>query len=379
MRNVRIGRRTALLAAMIALAGFGLQPATTGRAGLGDFDPSCPAVTSVPANMGKVLNYTGTLTCYRPGGSVVFGKDVAPPDRQVRVDQPKLGDECRDIFNHRVRFSEDTGGNWQGIYAILGNATEGSNPINADDAAMMGTHDAFVTDVQLGSYEPSNPADQNSALQCELNPTFHFFCPNTGNLDELCFSWLLHPIAPASSAPQAWGPFFAQRIAELNAQAGTINSAPSTRGVVNTPLCFWIDDMGIPSEQDMTLVLPGAPDASGRQIFYTFLARFQFQGVTWNFDDPNGNQVQDAPSDCDGHPQVVAHTYRQISDERNADGKYHVTATENYSIQVRVFWWDSDGFHNEDVDPGVATPTLLPGTLPQYVGQVEGIPIGSAP
>jgi hypothetical protein len=54
-----------------------------------------------------------------------------------------------------------------------------------------------------------------------------------------------------------------------------------------------------------------------------------------------------------------------------------VTAVEQYSITVDVFWFTSDGHHQFAVDPGIPAPTLNPTMDPQYVGQVEGIPIGS--
>jgi hypothetical protein len=136
--------------------------------------------------------------------------------------------------------------------------------------------------------------------------------------------------------------------------------------------------MTIPKEQDLTLVLPGPVDGSGRQVFFTYFARIQFQGVSWQFDEPSGDTSSaPLPPDCQGRPLVVAHQYSRISDERHPDLSYHVTATENYSISVVVYWFDSDGPHGPmAVDPGVSAPTLTPGVYPQYVGQVEGVPIG---
>src|SRR5262249_19285371 len=118
----------------------------------------------------------------------------------------------------------------------------------------------------------------NSPLTCVLNRSYHWYCPATNTVDEFCYTWTLHPIASNNFAPQAWGPFFDQRLGDLRGQAGTIGHAPVNRAVVNTPTCFWIDGMGIPVEQDLTLVLPSAADASGRMIFYTFLARIRFLG-----------------------------------------------------------------------------------------------------
>ncbi|TMC04561.1 MAG: hypothetical protein E6J41_24505 [Chloroflexi bacterium] len=373
------GSRRRLVAVLAALTAFALQPGTAGRAGLDDsFNPDCPAATALPAVTGKVLQFTGALQCFRPGGSAPFGSNVAPADRVIREPAPKLGDPCQNIYYHPVTFTEDTSptGDPTGHFSILGNVTTGQ--LGVDDASMIGTHDAFVSDTQLGSYELTNPNDPNSPLQCVLNPTFHFFCPATGVVGPpLCFTWVLHPITGNPTPPANLAPFFANVLGSLQASPGTIHSAPATKGVVNTPACFWIDGITIPQEQDLTLVLPGPLDGSGRQVFFTYFARIQFQGVDWNFDDPLSVTPAQVPPPCQGQNLVTAHQYAQISDERNADGKYHVTATERYSISVVVYWYDSDGPHGPvTVDPGVSAPTLTTNAYPQYVGQVEGVPIG---
>jgi len=369
-----------LVALLVALTAFVLQPGTAGRAVIDDsFNPDCPAATALPKVTGKVLDFTGSLQCFRPGGGRSFGNNVAPSNREVRVDKPKLGDFCQNIYNHPVTFSEDVNGNPKATFAIFGNATTGSRDLSPADAEMMGTHDAFVSDTQLGSYELSNANDPNSALTCVLDPTYHFYCPATGVIGPpLCYTWVFHAIPGAAPAPQTVAPFFADRFGGLRAASGDIHSAPATKGLVNTPVCFWIDGMGIPTEQDLTLVLAGPVDGSGRQVFYTFFARIQFQGVTWDFDDSSGdNSTVSVPSTCAGHPQVVAHRYTRISDERHPDLKYHVTAAEDYSISVVVYWIDSDGQHGPvAIDPGVSAPVLTPDVYPQYVGQVEGVPIG---
>jgi hypothetical protein len=356
---------------------FVVQPGAGARAGFDDtFNPNCPAATALPTNTGQVLTFTGTLTCFRPGGPTRFGTNVAPQNVQVREAQPQVGDPCQNIDYHPVTFSEDTGGNPAAHFAIFGSASEGTLPLTADDAAMMGTHDAFVSDTQLGTYQLTNPADPTS-LACQLNPTFHFFCPATGVVGPpVCYTWVLHPLAPAVPDPVSLKPFFGDEIGQLQAQAGVVGSAPAQRAVVNTPTCFWIDSMGIQNERDLTLVLAGPPDVSGRQIFYTFFARIVFQGVSWVFDTTTGDTSQVAvPSQCPVHPQEVAHQYTRISDGLPG-GKYEVSATENYSISVTVYWIDSAGAHGPvPVDPGVAAPQLTPGHLFQYVGQIEGVPL----
>jgi hypothetical protein len=378
------GSRRKLVAALAALTAFVLQPGTAGRAVMDDtFNPDCPAATALPAVTGRVLQFTGTLQCFRPGGSKPFGSNVAPADSVIRENTPKLGDPCQNIYNHPVTFTEDTSttGNPTAVFSILGGATTGQ--LSVTDASMIGTHDAFVSDTQLSTYELSNPNDPNSALQCVfINPpasTFHFYCPATGVVGPpVCFTWVLHQITGAAPPPATVAPFFANVLGGLQASPGTIHSAPATKGLVNAPVCFWIDGITIPKEQDLTLVLPGPVDGSGRQVFFTYFARIQFQGVTWNFDEPSGDTSSaPLPPDCPVRPLIVAHQYSRISDERHPDLRYHVTATENYSISVVVYWYDSNGAHGpQPVDPGVTAPTLTTDPYPQYVGQVEGVPIG---
>jgi hypothetical protein len=373
-----------LVAALVALTAFALQPGTAGRAGIDDtFNPDCPAVTALPSVTKKVIDFTGQLQCFRPGGSTAFGNNIAPANSVVREPNPQLGDPCQNIYNHQVQFTEDTSGNPQAVFAIFGDATTGSLPLSDADAAMMGTHDAFISDTQLGSYEPSNPNDPNSPLQCVLDPTYHFYCPATGVVGPPpCYTWKLHPIPGAVPPPRSVAPYFADVLGSIHAQAGTIHSMPASKGVVNTPVCFWVDGVTIPAERDLTLVLPGPIDPSGRQVFYTLFAKLQFEGVRWHFDaDPTDDTTIPAdqlPADCRGvSPLVAGHQYTRISDERNADHTYHVTATEDYLLTVVVYWIDSDGAHGpQPVDPGVTAPSLTTAPYPQYVGQVEGVPIG---
>jgi hypothetical protein len=371
--------RRSLVAALAVLTAFVLQPGEAARAGIDDTTtPECPAAAALPAKIGQVLDFTGQLQCFRPGGVTPFGSNVAPASSVVRKDNPQLGDPCQNIYYHPVTFTEDTSpsGNPTAIFSILGNATTGR--LSVTDASMIGTHDAFVSDTQLGSYEPSNPNDPNSPLQCVLNPTFHFYCPATGVIGPpLCFTWKEHPIFGAVAPPQIVAPFFANVLGTIQASPGTIHSAPASKGVVNAPVCFWIDGVTIPAERDLTLVLTGPIDTSGRQVFYTFLAKIQFQGVTWDFDEPSGDNSLTTSPFCPSGPLVVAHQYSRISDERHPDQRYHVTATETYSISVVVFWYDFGGKHGPfPVDPGVSAPTLSPDMYLQYVGQVEGVPIG---
>lgn len=380
-----VASRRRLVALLAALTAFALQPGTVGRAGLDDTpNPDCPAATALPSSAvaGKVLDFNGTLQCFQPG-STNFGGDVAvPPTKDIREAAPQLGDPCQSIYYHAVTFSEDTSatGNPTAHFPVLGGASSGA--LSVSDAAMIPGSNAYVADTKLGSYELSDPNNPNSPLQCVLNQTFHWYCPNTGVVDSFCFVWQGHDFRV--DAPATVPPFFADALGNLQASAGTIHSAPATKGVVNTPVCFWIDGISIPQERDLTLVLPGPIDESGRQIFFTYLARIQFQNITWDFDAPKHvTDVAPVPGVCPGldpnmNPlTMTAHQYAQISDGDNPDNTYHVTATENYSITVVVYWWNSNGPKGPiPVQPGMAAPTLTPAMYQQYVGQVEGVPIG---
>jgi hypothetical protein len=384
-----MSRRRRLLAALAALGVFALQPAAAGRAALNaDANLTCPIAVGMPAVTGQVLPYTGTLSCYRPGGHKQFGGPANPPDTTVRDATPTQGEQCSNVFNHPVTFTEDNSGAVVAHATFAGGATSGDFPLSAEDAAKVGTQDAFLTDVQRGSYEPPVPPDPNNAnaLTCQINPTFHFFCLATATIDppQVCLKFVpAFPITMQTSLPQDWGPFFQAAIGTIGGGPGNIVSAPSQNGVVNSPVCFWIPNMGIPAERRLVLTLAGAPDAFGRQIFYTLLATVQFAGVTWHFGDGSDKPSEPIPSGCQGLiPQglppsaMAAHSYQQISDGLPG-GVYQVSATEQLNITVQMFWVDSNGSWGPVTVPsGVTDPSLDTPTYPQYVGQVEGVPIG---
>jgi len=133
----------------------------------------------------------------------------------------------------------------------------------------------------------------------------------------------------------------------------------------------------VPAERDLSLVLPGPPDGSGRRIYYTYLVRVFFAGIDWWFDDPFGNgEVQPHPA-CGQHPQLTAHSFQMISEKHSGDGFYHVTASEKYQVTVDLYWDDTYGPHRRAVDPGIPLPISVSPPQPynQYVGQVEAIPM----
>ncbi len=365
-----------LAAGVVALLGFLVQPAAPARAGLDDSaNASCPEASGIPRNTGSVIAFTGQLTCFRPGAPR-FGGTETRPSIFNRLQDPSPRDPCSDVNFTPVLFAESDQGQIAANYGFSAGASA-SIPLSPDETIKAASFEAMVAEVRLGTYQPSVAGDPNSPLTCRLDPTVHSYCPGLANpVDQFCYIWIAHPVTPGTSPSPPWAPYFAAAIGNIKSEAGTIHSAPSQKGVVNTAVCFWIDNMGIPVERDLELILAGAPDSSGRQIFYTYLARIRFGNVAWDFDDPAGQTTVAAPPACGSPPQLVAHSYRQISDDRHGDRTYHVTARENYTISVEVFWADSDGLHHEPVDPGVDAPVISPAVYPQYVGQVEGVPIG---
>jgi hypothetical protein len=366
-----------LAALALVLAMVPLGPAAPARAGLeSDANNSCPATTGLPRVTGRAIDYTGSLTCYRPGATSFSSTNSPVPSVPPPATAP--GDPCMSIYYYPVSFAESDQGDIRASYRFAGNTGSASIGLSPAESSKALTADAFVTDAKVGTYQLSSPSDPSSQLTCNLGPTYHSYCALTGAVDQFCYDWVAHPITPATAPrPRSIAPYLGQVLDEIHGDAGRIASAPSQTGVVNAAVCFWIEGMGIPAERDLVLTLP-VPDRSGRQIFYTYLIRISLQDpVQWDFGDPHGNgQSQPNPA-CGQHPQLTAHKYTEISDDIKPDGRYHVTAYEQYAITADLSWQDSDGNHGPfPVDPGVTAPVIRPPDYAQYVGQVEGIPVG---
>jgi len=233
------------------------------------------------------------------------------------------------------------------------------------------TNDVFALFRQNGTF-------QNQ--QCQTVGAWLDYCQlgAPGPNPDPCILSQPHRIVPADSPAPSIAPYIGNVVRDIKAQAGSVHSMPSPNGLVNLPTCFWIDGIGVPDEREFTMVLPGPPDPSNRRIYYTYLIRVFFAGVDWNFDDPFGNERTQPHPACGQHSQLTAHSYQMISEKRNLDGFYHVSAVENYQVTVDLYWDDSYGPHHNVIDPGVQLPiTASPaGPYSQFVGQVEAIPIG---
>jgi hypothetical protein len=311
------------------------------------------------------------IDCARPGNTAPYGAG-AP---FTASDAVQDGTPCHTIYYAPVRFQNLPSyihASWTSPAGAGGAAN--LNPNSTGDVvsaagATAATNDVFAVYQRPGTFQGG---------QCQPSGAWVDFCqlgepaPNP----DPCILTQPHRIVPADSPPPPVAPYIAGVVRDLRASAGAVRSLPSPNGLVNLPTCFWIEGIGVPDERDLTLVLPGPPDGSGRRIFYTYLVRVFFAGVDWNFDDPFGNgQVRPHPA-CGQHTQLTAHSYQMISEKRSPDGMYHVGATEKYQVTVDLYWDDTYGPHHRTVDPGVPLPVTIspPQPYDQYVGQVEAIP-----
>src|SRR5436189_1855539 len=227
--------RVWLAAAAIAMAAALLQPAAVARAGLDDSsDPSCPASGGLPAVTGSAVAFTGSLTCFRPGAPR-FGGTATRQNEQRRSASPSVGTPCMNIYYHPVTFAESDQGLVRANF-VAGGSGSVSQGLSTDEAVQAATFEAIVADAQVGTYQLSTPTDPNSDLACRLDPGLHSYCPTAAApLDNFCYLWVLHAITPGTSPAPSIAPFMAAIVGGIGGAAGIIASAPSQKGVVNTP------------------------------------------------------------------------------------------------------------------------------------------------
>ena len=106
----------------------------------------------------------------------------------ARVGNPYLGQPCRGVHRHPVTLVVDASGRTWATFALAGGAARGTVAVSAQEATEIGNRGATVSEVQLGSYERADHAGASGWLVCRLNPTWHFYCPATENVDEFCFT-----------------------------------------------------------------------------------------------------------------------------------------------------------------------------------------------
>src|SRR6266487_612353 len=336
----------------------------------------CVAVYMGSANVkGDVADYQAgsSIHCGRPGNNVPYGGGSPATSTDAVPD----GSPCILLYDAPVTFQNFPTyirARWQSPAGGTGSASIDPNS-NGDVVSAAGvpaaTNDVFAVYSRRGTFQ---------GAQCETSGGWQDFCQlgEPAPSPDPCILTRPHRIVPADSPPPGIGPYVARVVRDLRAQAGTVRSLPAPRGLVNLPTCFWIEGIGVPDERDFTMVLPGPPDGSNRRIYYTYLVRVFFAGVEWNFDDPLDNAQVLPHSACGEHPLITAHAYQMISEKRSADGYYHVTAAEKYQVTVDLYWDDTYGPHHQVVDPGVPLPLIVSpaGPYNQWIGQVEGIPMG---
>jgi hypothetical protein len=335
-------------------------------------DSCAPTYAGAVNDEGHLVTYEAgaMISCYRPGNTGPYGARSA-----ITYTAPANGTSC-ELFDDVPVTLED----FPAYIRAAWTAPDGTAGVGEIDPAADGTllsqagqvaatNDIYAVYARQGTY-------QNG--QCQPQGPWLDYCAafQMSPVTDPCILAQPHVITPATSPPPPITPYIQQVVRQIHASAGTIASLP-IRGLVNLPTCFWINGITVSPDSYQKLVLAGPPDPSGRRIYYTYVIHLWFGGVEWNFDDPFGNdQVQPNPA-CGQHPQLTAHSYQMISDKRHSDRMYHVTAQEQYYILVNVYWADSYGTHEVSVNPGIPMPiTVSPPQYEQYVGQVEGIPVG---
>jgi hypothetical protein len=199
----------------------------------------------------------------------------------------------------------------------------------------------------------------------------------------------LHQHIPTPGAPPGFGFNIIDIQGQLqrDIQGGGIHSAPRDQGVVNVPTLFWIE--GATAVQPVTYVLyvPTPPDATGRLIVYQYILEVNPPTVQWHFGDGgSGPGSGVGGSYYAGGIPSAAHPYTTISQRGchvsggacDAGGtKYQVTADLNYTVNVRLAWFDGVAEHAGALPAGMQQLTVTVHPTPEdlFMGQVEGVPV----
>jgi hypothetical protein len=179
-RSVRLGVLARLLALSILASAVGIgvvsRPGHTGPSG--ETAAPCPVA-------GRSITVVAPV-CFRR--VTRFDRSGLTPGTVLMRDRrPSLGEPCRNLYAHAAHVVIDANGDGVAIFTFAAGATTGRLPISAEEAKLAATRQPYMTDIQLGSYEPGA---STGVLVCRLNPTFHFYCPATDTLDSLCLTWV---------------------------------------------------------------------------------------------------------------------------------------------------------------------------------------------
>ncbi len=327
--------------------------------------------TGVPPSGG--LQERAGISVFTPGGphfsSGGRAHDVAPTSGGVSE-----GDPCEQQWISPVQFS-----------GAPGSPSYLAAPMGSPDHTVGGiVGDLGVTQSRMASYNDAEihwkvtgkwTKDQNGALTCQVDSKAQWQKQCDAGPPDPCLFW--HAITIVGS-PRAvdWGPYFAQAKGQIQGQAGQIGTAPANKGVVNLPQCVWLEGQTIPDQKQLAVTVGGPPSGpGGRAVFYTLVITIQFVKTQWDFDDPwDDSETAPAPQ-CGVHDSLTAHKYREISENRHPDQRYHVVAHEHYAITAEVFYLDSYGMHHGVVPTGLNDVVVSTEPRAVYVGQIEAIPI----
>ena len=179
--------KQAQLALLAVLVGLGVQgPVLTNVQDIRT-TTICSAINRGDQVAGRASGAT-RRTCYGPGEA----SSAAHADAMIAVREasPRLGHACRNVYFHLVTFVVDASGSVSATFDFAGGRASGQLPLATSDVIMIDRHAAYVSDAQIGSYEPVDAEQGSWPLVCKLSSTFHFYCPVTDTLDQLCYTWV---------------------------------------------------------------------------------------------------------------------------------------------------------------------------------------------
>jgi hypothetical protein len=113
---------------------------------------------------------------------IALAPQPQPQPRPAPAAGPRVGDPCRAVQTHPATFVAEPGGATSVVFDFAGGAARGRLPLGPPANAAP----AFVTEVRLGSYESPGPGRPPA---CRVEGTYHFLCPATGSLDQICLTY----------------------------------------------------------------------------------------------------------------------------------------------------------------------------------------------
>lgn len=136
----------------------------------------------------------------------VFEPPPIPPAAGVHSDasaHPTLGEPCQLVQAYPVSFVMQPDGTWSASFAFAGGMAIGHLSLPSIDGRRIARSDAYVDDVQLGSYEHVDVGHGRARITCRVDPTYHFYCPATGAVDQPCLTWVpgWEPLSPSAFLP----------------------------------------------------------------------------------------------------------------------------------------------------------------------------------